>query len=102
MGESEQRLDPLCVTGGEIAHGPITAKHHPIPSERLNYVFDEWTQIICLPIRRIRVRDKSRNLACNIGKFRELADMFAPRIERLTLHIRDTAVVENERDIRAL
>jgi hypothetical protein len=63
IGESEQCSNPFFVTGSEIAHRPIAAKHHPLPPERFDNVIDKGTQIFCFPIRRITVCDEAGNLA---------------------------------------
>src|SRR5882724_4092647 len=64
--ERQKNVNPLTITGGKRANGPVTPEHHAIPAETFDGVIDIGTQIFRGPVVRIRIGDQPRNLAEDI------------------------------------
>src|SRR5712664_3764106 len=94
--ERQKDVDPLAISGGKRANGPVTPEHHAIPAETFDGVIDVRTQIFRGPVVRIRIGDQPRNLAEDIREFCDFAEVRTPGVEDFLLHLWYAAVVQDE------
>src|SRR6266478_3307542 len=99
--ERQENVDPLAITGGKRANRPVTTEHHAIPAKAFDGVIDVGTQIFRGPVVRIGIGYQAGNLAEDIREFCDFAEVRAPGVEDLLLHLRYAAMVEDKGHIRA-
>src|SRR3979490_2731255 len=88
----------------QFANRKVTTPNNALPAEAMNYLLDVWAQILgnsrnvaSLPARGISVCDDAGNLAVNIRKRCQSANLPTPVFELTTCNRRNTAVIEHER-----
>src|SRR5260370_20647032 len=87
----------------QFANRKLATPNNALPAEAMNYLLDIWAQIrsnrrnvASLPARGITVCNDAGNLAVNIRKRCQSADVLTPVFELTTCNRRNTAVIEHE------
>src|SRR3981081_2370824 len=87
----------------QLANWKVATPNDALPAEAMNYLVNIWAQVpsnrrdvASLPARGIAICDDAGNLAVNIGKHRQSANLLAPVFELTTCNRRNTAMIEHE------
>ena len=102
QGKKRQGFDPFFQGSRQGANRPVTSKHHALPAEAFDDVFNKWAQVFRRPVRRVSVSHQTGDLAGDIGETGNFPNVCTPGIQGSFLDRRDAAVVQNESDARAL
>src|SRR5690606_32465760 len=94
-GETAGELIPLQVAAHQRKNRPIAAIHHAVGPELLHHVVDVGQQLLFSPVDS-RLGEQAGDLAADVRKRRQLANVGAPGVQTATRDVRLAAVIQNE------